>query len=358
MLLWSSLLLSVIVNVYLFQVSRFVDESRSKQQPVVKAVEAPRPTGAEKRDQVSKDTISLIFTGDVMLGRTVMTKSMELGDYLYPFRKTSDLLSASDLTIINLENPIVNDCPVHTGGFTFCSQPGSTKALKYAGVDIVNLANNHTLNWGKEGLEETKDLLDEQQIGFMGYEDVLYKTVKGTRLAFVGFDFVTNQYFLSDAQLKMISDAAAGSDFLVVSAHWGNEYKESANNYQRNMARRFVELGADLIIGHHPHWMQDVECFDVDEGHDPTTGREIRSVLSFSAEDFKAGKGCEEGSVPVYYSLGNFVFDQMWSEETKKGGALKIDLLDGNYSGDTFYPTYMKEWAQPEFVNEKEGFFK
>ena len=88
---------------------------------------------------------------------------------------------------------------------------------------------------------------------------------------------------------------------------------------QRDWATFMVEAGADVIAGHHPHWVQEIEYID---------------------------------EVPVYYSLGNFVFDQMWSEETKKGLVVKLTFEDGEIVNEELLPTYMSFHAQPEFVNK------
>jgi poly-gamma-glutamate synthesis protein (capsule biosynthesis protein) len=102
--------------------------------------------------------------------------------------------------------------------------------------------------------------------------------------------------------------------------HWGVEYQEKALPGVRGLAKEIIEYGADLIVGHHPHWVQDWEFID--------------------------GK-------PVFYSLGNFVFDQMWSEKTKKGLAVVLTYeSNGNLADYKLLPTYMFSWSQPEFVEE------
>ena len=103
---------------------------------------------------------SLISTGDIMLGRSVMTKSLKDNDPNYPFLYVSDVLRNADIVFSNLENPIVDNCPYVNSGFKFCADPKMIEGLKYAGVDIVSLANNHILNYGKEGLSQTKKYLN------------------------------------------------------------------------------------------------------------------------------------------------------------------------------------------------------
>ncbi len=92
----------------------------------------------------------ILFTGDVMLGRNVMVQSKKSRDYKYPFLRTADVLKDADLTVINLENPVIENCPFHDSGYTFCSEPESVEGLKFAGIDIASLVNNHSLNYGHD----------------------------------------------------------------------------------------------------------------------------------------------------------------------------------------------------------------
>jgi poly-gamma-glutamate synthesis protein (capsule biosynthesis protein) len=111
---------------------------------------------------------SLVFTGDIMLGRSVMSKSLKAKNPNYPFMNVADLLRGADIVFSNLESPIIDNCPYSDSGFKFCSDPKMIEGLKYAGVDIINLANNHILNYGKEGLIQTKKYLDLNGIKWVG----------------------------------------------------------------------------------------------------------------------------------------------------------------------------------------------
>lgn len=265
------------------------------------------------------DKVSIIFTGDIMLGRSVMGAALDNNDPFYPFRKTSDFLKSSDITFSNLENPIVKDCPRHSGGFKFCTNYDVGKGLGFAGVDIVSLANNHTLNYGITGRDETNKFLSDMGIDSVGYGNLVIKEVNGVKLGFMGFDYVTNRYdfFEENDDWFKIEEADKKVDILIVGVHWGQEYKDKADSNQRKIARRMVDSGADVIIGHHPHWVQDKEVIN--------------------------GK-------PIYYSLGNFVFDQMWSEETKKGLLVKMTFEGSNLVNTEEFKTYIPLIGQPEIV--------
>lgn len=259
---------------------------------------------------------SLIFTGDVMLGRSVMTKSLKINNLNYPFMNVANILRSADIVFSNLENPIIDNCPYGDSGFKFCADPKMIEGLKYAGVDIVNLANNHVLNYGKEGLIQTKKYLDLNGIKWVGDGNLVIIEKNKTKFGFLGFNFVTVRP--QDKDLDLIRNSKTKVDILVVSVHWGEEYKSKANSNQKLIARQLSEAGADYIIGHHPHWVQEIETI---------------------------------GSTKVYYSLGNFVFDQMWSEETKKGLSVNLIFKGKKLEKENLLKLYMGNFAQPKWAN-------
>ncbi len=259
---------------------------------------------------------SLIFTGDVMLGRSVMTKSLKIKNPNYPFMNVSEVLKDADIVFSNLESPIIDDCPYSDSGFKFCSDPKMIEGLKYAGVDVVNLANNHTLDYGKEGLDKTKKYLDINGVKWVGDGNLVVVEKNKTKFGFLGFNFLNSKPQNKDFDL--IRNSRRKVDILIIGVHWGEEYAKKANLYQRLLARQLSEAGADYIVGHHPHWIQDTEII---------------------------------GSTKVYYSLGNFVFDQMWSEETKKGISVNLIFKGKKLEKENLLKSYMGNFAQPKWVN-------
>lgn len=259
--------------------------------------------------------VAIILAGDVMLGRTVMIKSLDSNDPAYPFEKIADELRRADLVFVNLESPVVSDCPRISEGFSFCADPKMAEGLVVAGVDVVSLANNHAGNFGTKGIDETVRILKENGIDTTGLGNLIIKKEGESEFGFLGFDFVSKVPRGSDFEL--IKDSDGKVDVLIVGVHWGEEYTSNPTNSQKEIAKNLVDAGADVVVGHHPHWVQGVGNID---GH------------------------------PVYYSLGNLVFDQMWSEETKKGMVVELTFRDGELISDGKLPTYMSSWAQPEFV--------
>jgi len=284
-----------------------------------------RPEGPTPTPQVQKSwfkvpgflqpEIKVLVAGDVMLGRTVMGRSLDSGDPKYPFLKVAERLWKADLTFVNLENPIVTNCPRQTTSLVFCADPQMLEGLTYSGVDVVTLGNNHSRNYGQKGLDETQMFLNEKGIAATGLGSLVTKKVAGTTFGFLGFNFVDINPKSSDYDL--VADSDKKVDVLVVGVHWGAEYQATANLRQRKIAAELVKAGADVVVGHHPHWVQDMEYLD--------------------------GK-------PVYYSLGNFIFDQMWSEKTKEGLVVELTFKDKKLVGEKKLPIYMREWAQPQWV--------
>jgi len=261
---------------------------------------------------------TIIFTGDIMLGRSVMGASLDNNDPLYPFRHVADVIKSSDITFVNLENPIVGDCQRHVGGFKFCTTAEIAKGLNFAGIDIVTLANNHSGNYGQLGFEETKKYLANDGIKYVGDGNLEIIEKKGIKFGFLGFNYTFGSDNL-DEDLDLIIDSDSKVDVLIVGSHWGEEYKDVGNSFQKVVAKKMVENGADVIIGHHPHWVQDMQDLN--------------------------GK-------PVYYSLGNFIFDQMWSEETKKGLVVKMTFEGKELVKREEFKTYIQNIGQPIIIDE------
>lgn len=277
---------------------------------------SPTPLSTES----PKKLTTLLFTGDVMLGRSVNIASLESNNPNYPFEKVQSELKNADLTVINLENPIVENCPQVDSGFKFCTDPKNLQGLVNAGVDVITLANNHTYNYGTDGFNQTKNYLDNAQISYTGDNNLVIKTVNNMTFGFLGFDkSQQGNPTLSDGEVQLIKSANQQVDILVVAMHWGTEYQNTALPGVQSLAKELVSLGADVVVGHHPHWVQNIEYIN---------------------------------DKPVYYSLGNFIFDQMWSEETRSGLAIRLTFDGSEIIKEERLPVYMRQIGQPEWVRE------
>ncbi|MBP9759660.1 CapA family protein, partial [Candidatus Dojkabacteria bacterium] len=207
---------------------------------------------------VVNNQTSILFVGDVMLGRSVMGAAIDNNDNLYPFKQVTGVIKNADITMSNLENPIIKDCPRVSGGFKFCTSPEIAQGLLFSGVDIVSLSNNHSGNYGQSGLNETKKYLSELGIKYVDGSNLEIIEKDGVKFGFLAFDYTISKSNL-DRDLELIKTSDPQINILIVMPHWGEEYKETANKFQVETAYKMIENGADIIVGSHPHWVQNYE---------------------------------------------------------------------------------------------------
>lgn len=228
------------------------------------------------------ETISLAFVGDILLAESVGDMMKQYGDD-YPYKEALFHLSEPDLTAANLEYPVTKrGTPAEDKQFVFKGDAGALPAMKDSGIDIVSLANNHTLDQGVVGLLDTMSHLDEAGIDHMGagkndteaFAPVI-KEANGIKVAYIGVSRVvptgdwkadknragvaeTYDYTRTKAAIKKAKEKA---DLVVVMVHWGIEKADKPEPYQRDFARVYIDSGADLVIGSHPHVLQGFEQY-------------------------------------------------------------------------------------------------
>lgn len=281
---------------------------------------APTPTPYPSPTPKPRKVV-LVATGDIVPGRGVNYEMVKRNNFMWPFEKIKDVLASGDITVANFEVPVYKDCPTLLTGMVFCGREEFIPNLSAAGIDVVTLANNHTSDHGVGGIENTAKLLRENGMEVTGLENIiLYKTVNNTRFAFLAFNDIYGSISPvlkadEDTMRKMIGEARKNSDVVVVSMHWGVEYRDTPDNRQVELAHMVADAGADFIIGNHPHWIQ-------------------------SDEQYK--------NTYIKYAHGNLIFDQMWSDETKKGVIGKYTFTDGKLTDKEFIPTYIIDYGQPQ----------
>jgi poly-gamma-glutamate synthesis protein (capsule biosynthesis protein) len=279
----------------------------------------PRDISALGLDPARLRTV--IATGDVIPARyTDVTIRNRGDDFLYPVRATSHITREADLTVINLEAPLVSYCPYHAEGFTFCGRPGFVAALEEAGVDVVTLENNHIGNYGQDGIDETIRHLEAAGMRWADRDNPAIVDVRGLKFGFIAFNAVlegVDREFIA-AQIRALRPQV---DVLAVAVHWGAEYVRLpdvapgvADDDPVELAHLMADAGADWIIGNHPHWVQAVELY----------------------------KGAF-----IAYAHGNFIFDQMWSYETRVGVIGKYTFYDDQLVRVEYIPTLIEDYAQP-----------
>lgn len=272
--------------------------------------------------------LRIFAVGDVMLGRYVRTLMNENGmDYVFSaLPEWFELTAEADVVHGNLEGPIFGEG--RSGGtamrFAFNRDIGPFLA-KY-GFDLVSIANNHALDMGWDGRAETIEVLDQSAVGWCGHptetpRDSVYfgESEAGVTYAFVcmhdvGFGLD------KDEAVNLLSELDSEVDYLIVSIHWGSEYQQRATGWlQVDPAHRFVDAGADLVIGHHPHVVQNFEIYN---------------------------------GVPIFYSLGNFIFDQYWAIMVQEEMAIDVLLKEDGYEIELI--PMKSEKSKSRLMNEEE----
>ena len=243
---------------------------------------------------------SLFIAGDMMLDRNVRNIINKIGSDAF-FAGVADTVKGVDIAVANLEGPFTSYPSVTSSlvskelRFTF--DPALVPKLALLGFDMFGLANNHTYNFGYEGLQMTRRYLGQSGIGYYGEPDneeeiSTIVTKDGIAIGFVGFnEFSYTNYENVFAEIERLRPLV---DVLIVSPHWGPEYQKQPTAKMQKWSHDFIDSGADAVIGAHPH-------------------------VVMTTEEYRGKK--------IYYSLGNFVFDQYFSEDTMNGLALRVDIV-------------------------------
>lgn len=256
---------------------------------------------------IQPQSLKVVAAGDILLGRGVEYHINRVEkDFTYPFSKVADILRQGDVIFGNLEAPLTESTTSldPNGKIVLKSPEKAAEGIKYAGFNVLNLANNHIMDYYERGLLDTIAVLDKYGIAYAGagknidearkpavieknglkiavlsYTDMADLTFKGNpMLSFAAGEeksgVAPRKYELIKEDMDAIRDTI---DILIVSLHWGVENSFHATEEQRKFAYNLIDDGADIILGHHPHRFQGVEIYN--------------------------GK-------PIIYSLGNFIFDQ------------------------------------------------
>lgn len=288
--------------------------------------------------------VNLTVAGDIIFGRTVHSRMKEYRDWAHPLRGVAPRLKAADLTIADLECSLSDntDKPSDPLTFLFTTNAAAVEGLLLAGIDGVSLANNHSMNFGALGLTDTMAVLEEAGITYFGIGVNLAAArrpglfeVKGTKIAWLGYDGISAREYGARANAPgtcpldttlVVEDIAAakaaGADLVIPFFHWSEEYVAVPSPYMRRVAHLAIDSGAGLVLGSHPHWVQGTEWY----------------------------KG-----VPILYSLGNFVFDQEWSIETKQGMFTEIVLRQARPVRVRLAPVLIEDYNRPRILSLDEG---
>lgn len=242
-------------------------------------------------------TVALLAVGDIMVGRDIgKIMSSKCDDY--PFEQVSSILKKGDVVFGNMETVLSDQdaAPFFRKPYNFVARTNVSKSLKNAGFSVLNLANNHAMDFGAAAITETRNALNREGIAAFGAgKDLdearkpLVVAVKGIRVAFLGYGAAHSSMVYADIHRggtapirldyinKDIQMARNIADVVIVSLHWGKEYSSFPSQSQKSIARKVIDWGADMVLGHHPHVLQGIEIYK---------------------------------DKIIAYSLGNFLFDQ------------------------------------------------
>lgn len=276
----------------------------------------PSKTGS---NESQPSNISMVFTGDVMFGRGVESV---LNSNQNVFGDLKTLFLQSDIVVINLESPFTDSNINYKKAIPLKANPDYAHVLKDNNVNVVSLANNHIMDYGPPGLQDTIAALDKYDINHIGAGENLQKALKpayfnidNKKIAIINFFDKTTFQGFSETELAQATNDKPGSapadwntvkdsidniksqsDIVVVTFHYGNEYSVNPNNYQTELSRKCIDEGADLVIGTHSHVPEGIESY--------------------------------KGKL-IFYSLGNCVFDQS-NPITKESMIVRFMILNGN----------------------------
>jgi len=248
-----------------------------------------------------------------------------------------EYLSGADLTLANFENPVIRDSVYHPDATTFTGDLRLMPELDQAGIDGVTLGNNHILDAGTTGLDETMRHLDEAGIAHAGAGMDLAEARKpmifnlgGTKIGVLSYLRVPSYEWawatqtapgtaplVQNVMEEDIKRLRPKVDLILVMPHWGKEYIATPEPKQVDFAHAAIDAGADLFIGGHAHWPKGIEMYE--------------------------GK-------PIFYGIGNFLLDQSWSEETSTGIFAEITLYGDDVVQVRPVPFIILDYAQPNFL--------
>ncbi len=280
--------------------------------------------------------VTIAITGDVMLARSVNQRILQTSDR-FPFNDVADALSSFDLTVGNLECVVSRLGSPQPKQYTFEADPQGFSRLASAGYSIMSVANNHSGDFGKTAFMDMLDHLPQHGITPLGgganltaaHQPVI-RTIRTTTLGFLAYcqiepySFAATDTSPGHAWLdpaRMTADIRATRplvDFLIVFTHWGIEYHPLESSEQEAMARIAIDAGADFVVGAHPHVIQPSSSY--------------------------RGK-------PIVYSLGNFVFDEMWSEDVRRGNVLALTVQGAKLVNWSLRQSRIGAYGAPSWVS-------
>ncbi len=270
----NAVVIIIVLVVFLSAIPIFLNQ-QPDDAAVVMATTQATATSIETSTPVEKASVTLTFAGDCTLGidaNAPYTNSFvyqydRVDDPAWFFENVNEYFSNDDITMVNLETALTTSDDNKDKEFAFKGDPKYADILAKGSVEVVDICNNHAMDYNIQGYRDTKDALNEYGVGYFGYivdtgeDNVFVKEVNGVKVAYIGYkewnDLEDKKTRIKNNIEKLKGEESV--DIVVVNFHWGEEgsYIQSAD--QILLAHYCIDNGADLVIGHHPHVVQEIE---------------------------------------------------------------------------------------------------
>lgn len=315
------------------------DISQEEKQKEAEKEEVPAQQGEQVQEPETQQDVTVVFSGDILLSSYVLNNYEKNGINGVLSEELQNMMQTADITMVNEEFPFSNrGTQAQDKQFTFRVDPGYVKILQEMGIDVVTVANNHALDYGTDALSDTFQTLDNAGIAYVGAGDSLERASQpyvikagGKTFGFLAASRVIPEvsWNIDNTQPGMlctydsaelcnaIQKAKETCDYVVVYVHWGIERENTPQDYQRQLGKAYIDAGADMVIGAHPHVLQGIEYYN--------------------------GK-------PIVYSLGNYIFNQ----EIGSTVLLKTTITPENETTLQLIPAYASG-AKTQKMQEEDG---
>ena len=254
----------IIISFMLSTVLAIIVSSDTPTQPI-------NPIDTKATQEEEFNTITISAAGDVTMGRDALTsyynsfdQELELHkkDYSYFMKNVKSIFENDDLTIVNLEGPLTNYALMAEKQYRFKGAAAYTEVLKQGSIEAVNLANNHMFDYLDQGYWDTVSTLSAANIGYSGFEHKYITEVKGIKIGMFGFTgWDSGKQNKEDIKKAVDYLKSRGANLIIASFHWGEERMYIPNKTQKELGRYCIDIGVDLVLGHHPHVIQGIETY-------------------------------------------------------------------------------------------------
>ncbi len=300
-------------------------------------------------------SVKLSFAGDTTLGSDLSrgycnsfidVYQKQESSYDYFFKNVKSIFDNDDLTIVNFEGTLTNSNARADKTYAFKGLPEFSNILKSGGIEVANLANNHTKDYGTQGYADTVKNLNKAGVASFGIDKPYITEIKGIKVGLLGYTAWSAEAYMKNKVTHDIADLREqGADIVVTSFHGGVEHDYYPNDVQKKLYRHAVDAGADVVIGHHPHVLQGIEEYN---------GKYI--VYSLGNFSFGGNRNPSDKDTMIFQQT--FEFDKDTKEKVDVVSTVIPCSVTSSKSGNNFQPTPLEGQAADRIINKLEGYSK